>query len=164
MKIVGTRASGKPFWLVPGFVLIVAMASLNFRDSSHIRIRYRLLGVESDWVQTAGRTVRYPRLEPGAYRFQAEAVDGTGGAASQPREISFVITPLWWQSGPLRLALMLALIAATFHHLQLGLQVVIEDYVPQEGIKFAAVLAVKGLCVLLALICAISALILGLNP
>ena len=35
--------------------------------------------------------------------------------------------------------------------------------VAQEGVKFAAVLAVKGLCVLLALICAISALALGLN-
>jgi succinate dehydrogenase / fumarate reductase, membrane anchor subunit len=69
-----------------------------------------------------------------------------------------------WLSSPVRLALMLALIAATFHHLQLGLQVVIEDYVPREGIKFAAVLAIKGLCVLLALICAVSALILGLNP
>ena len=69
-----------------------------------------------------------------------------------------------WLSSPVRLALMLALIAATFHHLQLGLQVVIEDYVPQEGIRFAAVLAIKGLCVLLALICAISALILGLDP
>jgi succinate dehydrogenase / fumarate reductase membrane anchor subunit len=67
-----------------------------------------------------------------------------------------------WLSSPVRLALMLALIAATFHHLQLGMQVVIEDYVPQEGVKIAAVLAVKGLCVLLALICAISALALGL--
>jgi len=40
---------------------------------------------------------------------------------------------------------------------------VIEDYVTHEGVKFAAVLAVKGLCILLALICAISALALGLN-
>jgi succinate dehydrogenase / fumarate reductase, membrane anchor subunit len=68
-----------------------------------------------------------------------------------------------WLSSPVRAALMLALIFATFHHLQLGLQVVIEDYVQQEGIKFAAVLAVKGLCVLLALICAICALILCLG-
>jgi succinate dehydrogenase / fumarate reductase, membrane anchor subunit len=68
-----------------------------------------------------------------------------------------------WLSSPVRMALMLALIFATFHHLQLGLQVVIEDYVPQEGIKFAAVLAVKALCILLALICAISALILCLS-
>jgi succinate dehydrogenase / fumarate reductase membrane anchor subunit len=68
-----------------------------------------------------------------------------------------------WLASPVRLALLLALIAATFHHLQLGLQVVIEDYVPQEGVKLAAVLAVKGLCILLALICAMSALALGLN-
>jgi succinate dehydrogenase / fumarate reductase membrane anchor subunit len=68
-----------------------------------------------------------------------------------------------WLSSPVRLALMLALIAATFHHLQLGLQVVIEDYVHQEGVKLALVIAMKGLCIVLALICAISALILGLN-
>ena len=89
--------------------LAIAMASLNFHDASHIRIRYRLLGVESDWVETAERTVRYPRLEPGAYRFQAVAVDGMDGAVSPTQEISFVITPLWWQSRPLRLGLMLAI-------------------------------------------------------
>ncbi|MGA3001983.1 MAG: succinate dehydrogenase, hydrophobic membrane anchor protein [Acetobacteraceae bacterium] len=68
-----------------------------------------------------------------------------------------------WLSSPVRMALMLALIFATFHHLQLGLQVVIEDYVPQEGIKLAAVLAVKALCILLALICTVCALILCLS-
>jgi succinate dehydrogenase / fumarate reductase membrane anchor subunit len=68
-----------------------------------------------------------------------------------------------WLSNPIRLALLLALIAATFHHLQLGLQVVIEDYVPHEGMKLASILAVKGLCILLGLICVISALTLGLN-
>src|ERR1700738_4748182 len=45
-----------------------------------------------------------------------------------------------WLASPVRLALMLALIAATFHHLQLGLQVVVEDYVPQEGVKLALVI------------------------
>ncbi len=64
---------------------------------------------------------------------------------------------------PFRLAMMLALIAATFHHLQLGLQVVIEDYVHDDAIKLASVLAMKGVCLLLALICAVSALHLGLN-
>jgi succinate dehydrogenase / fumarate reductase, membrane anchor subunit len=69
-----------------------------------------------------------------------------------------------WIGSPMVMVLLILTIAVGLHHGQLGLQVVIEDYVPQEGIKFAAVLAVKGLCVLLALICAISALILGLNP
>ena len=68
-----------------------------------------------------------------------------------------------WLSSPLRLALLLSLIVATFHHLQLGLQVVIEDYVHHDGLKLASILAMKGVCVLLALICAISALALGLT-
>ena len=89
--------------------LAITISSLNFRDASHVRIRYRLLGLESDWVETAERSVRYPRLEPGAYRFQAVAVDGAGGAVSPVEEVSFVIAPLWWQSGPLRLGFILAL-------------------------------------------------------
>ncbi len=68
-----------------------------------------------------------------------------------------------WLASPVRLALMLALIVAMFHHLQLGSQVVIEDYVTDEGVKLAAILAVKGLCILLALICIICALTLGLT-
>jgi diguanylate cyclase (GGDEF)-like protein len=89
--------------------LAIGLASLNFRDASHIRIRYRLLGEGAGGVETAEGSVRYPRLEPGAYRFQAVAVDGNGGTVSPVREISFVVTQLWWQSGPLRLALILAL-------------------------------------------------------
>jgi succinate dehydrogenase / fumarate reductase membrane anchor subunit len=67
-----------------------------------------------------------------------------------------------WLSAPLTLGLMLALIVATFHHLQLGVQVVIEDYVHDERIKIASVLAVRALCVLLALICIVSVLKIGL--
>ena len=87
--------------------LAISMATLTYRNASHVRIRYRLLGVESEWVETAERYVRYPGLESGAYRLQAVSVDGTGGAVSIVEEVSFVITPLWWQSGPLRLALVL---------------------------------------------------------
>ena len=49
-----------------------------------------------------------------------------------------------WLSSPLSMGLMLALIVATFHHLQLGVQVVIEDYVHDERIKMAAVLLRQG--------------------
>jgi succinate dehydrogenase / fumarate reductase membrane anchor subunit len=58
--------------------------------------------------------------------------------------------------------LMLALIIATFHHLQLGVQVVIEDYVHDERTKLSAVLVMKALCILLALVCIVSVLKIGL--
>ncbi|WP_158927429.1 succinate dehydrogenase, hydrophobic membrane anchor protein [Acidisphaera sp. S103] len=67
-----------------------------------------------------------------------------------------------WLSSPLTMGLMLALIVATFHHLQLGVQVVIEDYVHDERAKLTAVLVVKALCILLALVCIVSVLKIGL--
>ena len=67
-----------------------------------------------------------------------------------------------WLSTPLTMGLMLALIIATFHHLQLGVQVVLEDYINDERVKMGAVLAVKALCVLLALVCIVSVLKIGL--
>jgi succinate dehydrogenase / fumarate reductase membrane anchor subunit len=67
-----------------------------------------------------------------------------------------------WLSAPLTLCLMLALIVATFHHLQLGLQVVIEDYIHNDRIKFATVLLIKALSAFLALVCIVSVLKIGL--
>jgi succinate dehydrogenase / fumarate reductase membrane anchor subunit len=49
-----------------------------------------------------------------------------------------------WMQSPVNAVLLLVLIVATFHHMQLGLQVVIEDYVHVEGLKIAALVIVKG--------------------
>jgi succinate dehydrogenase / fumarate reductase membrane anchor subunit len=55
-----------------------------------------------------------------------------------------------WAKNPFVATLLVLLIAATFHHAQLGVQVVIEDYVHHEGTKVVSILLVKGLAVLLA--------------
>jgi succinate dehydrogenase / fumarate reductase, membrane anchor subunit len=67
-----------------------------------------------------------------------------------------------WMAGPLPIVLMIALVIATFHHLQLGLQVVIEDYVDNDALRIGSILLVKGLSVLLAIACIVSVLRLGL--
>ena len=53
-----------------------------------------------------------------------------------------------WLRDPLAAVPMLLLILATFWHLKLGLQVVIEDYVHDEGNRFLAVLLVNFAAVL----------------
>lgn len=55
-----------------------------------------------------------------------------------------------WLASPLTAVLMLLLIVATFHHLQLGLQVVIEDYVHGEAVKLGCIIGVKLASVALA--------------
>ena len=53
-----------------------------------------------------------------------------------------------WVSAPLNMVLLIAFTAALLHHAQLGLQVVIEDYVHNEAWKLTGLLAVKFLAVL----------------
>lgn len=67
-----------------------------------------------------------------------------------------------WAANPITATLLVALVLATFHHLQMGLQAVIEDYVHAEAVKMAALLAMKGVAALLALLALISVLKLAL--
>ena len=55
-----------------------------------------------------------------------------------------------WLSSPVSATLLILLIAAGFHHAQLGLQVVIEDYVHTEWLKIASITTVKLAAVALA--------------
>lgn len=67
-----------------------------------------------------------------------------------------------WLSAPVNLVFMLILIVITFQHMNLGLQNVIEDYVHQEPHKAATMVLIKVLCVLLGMMCVVSALKVGL--
>lgn len=54
-----------------------------------------------------------------------------------------------WLKTPLASISMVLLLLALFHHTAMGLQVVIEDYVHSDA-KFAAVIAVRLVCIALA--------------
>lgn len=68
----------------------------------------------------------------------------------------------WLHHQPVPLVLMLCLVIATFYHLQLGLQVVIEDYVHKDALRLASTLLIKAAAFVLALACIVSVLALGL--
>ncbi len=63
-----------------------------------------------------------------------------------------------WVGRPVNTVLLLALVAMTFHHMQLGLQVVMEDYITNKKLQMASVLANKGVALVLGLLCAVSIL------
>ena len=67
-----------------------------------------------------------------------------------------------WAGQTVNAALLLALIAITFYHMQLGLQVVYEDYINAKWFMNICILATKGAAVLLALLASVAVLKMAL--
>ncbi len=61
-------------------------------------------------------------------------------------------------ANPVNTVLLLAMVAMTFHHMQLGLQVVMEDYIDSQKWQAIAILLNKAVALLLGLLCAVSIL------
>ncbi|MGQ0720538.1 MAG: two-component regulator propeller domain-containing protein [Candidatus Eiseniibacteriota bacterium] len=61
--------------------LLFPFRAISFVDEARVRFRFRLEGFESEWVDAMPvpqRSVRYPNLPPGDYRFWLQAVDAEG--------------------------------------------------------------------------------------
>ena len=78
--------------------LTIGLASLTFRNERAIRFRYRLVGLETDWVETSAREVRYPQLAPKHYQFEVAAVDTDTRRTSPVKLLAFEIVPPWWRN------------------------------------------------------------------
>ena len=94
-------------------------------------------GVEHWWRQRLTAVA----LVPLALWFVASLLAHVGGGYEQT---------LAWLGRPVPAILMIVLIAVTFYHAALGMQVVVEDYVHREWVKLGALIALRFACVLLA--------------
>ncbi|MEQ9445329.1 MAG: succinate dehydrogenase, hydrophobic membrane anchor protein [Rhodospirillaceae bacterium] len=68
-----------------------------------------------------------------------------------------------WFGQPINATVMILFLAVAFHHAQLGMQVVIEDYVSSHGWRTAINLLVKFACYALAALSIISILTIALG-
>ena len=78
--------------------LTISFAALTFTNSAAVRFRYRLEGLETDWVETAQREVRFAVLPPGSYRFAVIARSAEGVWSDTPASFSLRIQPPFWMT------------------------------------------------------------------
>ncbi|MHB8284991.1 MAG: sensor histidine kinase [Caulobacteraceae bacterium] len=115
--IRGITAAGRVFdnlgaiKLPPGASnLQIDYTALSLQDPDRVRIRYRLEGVDSTWIDAgARREAFYTRLGPGRYRFQVIAANNDGVWNADGATLQFQIPPTFVQT-PIFLALCLALV------------------------------------------------------
>ena len=80
--------------------LEVSFTALTLAPSDRVRIRYRLDGFDTDWVEAgARRTVFYTNLSPRDYRFRVEAHAEDGTWNTSAADWAFRVQPAIYQTG-----------------------------------------------------------------
>ncbi|MCB9211661.1 MAG: hypothetical protein H6609_20050 [Ignavibacteriales bacterium] len=70
---------------------------INIPNSHKTLYRYKLSGVDNDWVTSKKNNVQYTSLDDGNYTFEVKA-QNEWGYWSEPASISFNINPAWWET------------------------------------------------------------------
>lgn len=77
--------------------LEIDFVCLYYANPEGVRYRYKLGGLDNDWVQVNTNTAVYSRLEPGKYSFVVEAKDEFGNWAVLSTPLSIRVKPPFWQ-------------------------------------------------------------------
>jgi ligand-binding sensor domain-containing protein/two-component sensor histidine kinase len=74
-------------------------AALDFAKPEKIRYRYKMSGVDPDWVNSGNRHyVSYTNVAPGEYVFQVKATNRDGVFTDKLLSINITIKPPYWQT------------------------------------------------------------------
>ncbi len=85
-------------------------SAFSFQAPENVQFRYRLRGLEDDWVESGTyREAQYPQLPSGNYVFEVTACNNDGDWNPESARVELVVAPFYWQSWWFRL-----LVVATF--------------------------------------------------
>jgi signal transduction histidine kinase/streptogramin lyase len=107
-------SSGARITLPPGaHRLEIHYAGLSFTAPSKVRFRYRLQGLDENWVEANDRRVAYyTKVPPGDYRFQVIAANNDNVWNSTGVSLAVVAQPYVWQRGWFRILSALFLVGS----------------------------------------------------
>jgi diguanylate cyclase (GGDEF)-like protein len=79
--------------------LVLGFSVLDYREPEKNTIRYRLLGLSSNWTNASrNRELRYVNLPAGQYQLEVEGQNSQGIASARPLLISIEVAAPWWHS------------------------------------------------------------------
>lgn len=73
-------------------------SALSFTSPDKVRFKWRMAGLEEAWVDGGGRrSVSYPYVPPGNYRFEVLACNNDGRWSETPASVRLTVLPFFWQ-------------------------------------------------------------------
>jgi len=90
------------------YTLSARLSVLTFLAENDVLCRYRVAGLDQDWIETKQREVRFSRLSYGKFVLEAMARNARGQWSPTPARIPFEILPPWWAAWWFRIAAIVA--------------------------------------------------------
>ena len=79
--------------------IAIEFTALSFASPRNVAFRFKLEGLELDWVEAQGRRVAYySHLPPGKFRFRVTASDGDGNWNETGPTLGLEVLPYFWQT------------------------------------------------------------------
>ncbi len=82
---------------------------MSYKRAGKLDFKYRMEGVDDDWIISKEPTTQYTTLPPGDYTFKVYAANNDGVWSTEPATMHFSIAPPYWQTWWFR-TLMLAVL------------------------------------------------------
>jgi len=87
--------------------------ALSFTSPEKVRFKWRLGGLENDWVNGGDlHAASYSFIPPGSYRFEVQACNNDGVWSDTPAAVALTVLPFFWQTWWFKLVVGLGMAAA----------------------------------------------------
>lgn len=119
--------------------LVIRYKPISYQKPFNLTYRYRLEGLEEEWIYSKNLEVRYPRLNHGTYTFAVEASYDPGYGVWTRESVDISIDKPWW----LTIFMICIYALAGFFIIYLGFRWFMRDLKKREIIKQRLLMAEK---------------------
>ena len=90
------------------YALSARLSVLTFLAEGDVLCRYRVAGLDQEWLETKQREVRFSNLPYGKFVLEAMARNAAGKWGREPARIPFEILPPWWATWWFRISMLVS--------------------------------------------------------
>ncbi len=90
--------------------LTINYNGLSFKDPGNIDYKYKLIGLDTNWIMTNYTSVKFQSLPPAEYLFVVYEKNNDGYWSDLPSVFHFTVHPAWWQTWWFKVFIILVII------------------------------------------------------